>query len=172
MKVIVVAPHPDDETIGCGGAMLRHAKDGDEVIWLIVTCVTPEAFGQERVASRAAEIKAVAEHLGVKKTIEMGFPTTTLDQVSDGDMIGAFSKVFSEEAPEVVYTPFAGDPHSDHRRVAEAVAACSKWFRYPSVKTVLAYEAISETDAALDVYGPRFTPNWFVDISGHLSQLR
>jgi N-acetylglucosamine malate deacetylase 1 len=75
--------------------------------------------------------------------------------------------VFKEFAPDEVLLPHRGDVHSDHRVVFDAAAACTKWFRYPSVRRVLAYETLSETDFALPPQDA-FVPNYFVDISGHL----
>jgi LmbE family N-acetylglucosaminyl deacetylase len=86
-----------------------------------------------------------------------------------GELIAKVSKVFQIFQPEEVFIPHQGDVHSDHRITFEAVSACSKWFRYPSVKRVLAYETLSETEFSLDS-SKAFQPNVFVDISQHLEQ--
>ena len=81
-----------------------------------------------------------------------------------GEMIYHFSKVFRDFCPEEVFVPHRGDVHTDHQVVFDAVGACCKWFRYPSVKRVLAYETLSETEFGLNPQAG-FQPNVFVDIS-------
>ncbi|MNY13139.1 hypothetical protein D3C86_1462560 [compost metagenome] len=82
--------------------------------------------------------------------------------------MSSIGQVFKELAPNRVYLPFPGDVHTDHRYVFDAALACTKWFRYPSVSSVLAYETLSETEFGISPQGPVFSPNYFVDISDHL----
>src|SRR5690606_29742387 len=70
---------------------------------------------------------------------------------------------------EILYLPNRSDVHTDHRIVFDAGAACAKWFRFPKVRQVLAYETLSETDAAVP-YGESFRPNVFVDITEFLAR--
>jgi LmbE family N-acetylglucosaminyl deacetylase len=169
-RVLVVAPHPDDELLGCGGTLLRHAKSGDNVAWAIVTQMT-EAFGAtpERVARRSDEIRRVGEGLCATKTYELGFPTTELDTVPRADLIGELASCFAEFKPQVVYVPFREDAHSDHGIVFDSVAAVSKSFRRPEVELILAYETLSETDFGLSPMGG-FRPNVFVNIEDELAR--
>jgi LmbE family N-acetylglucosaminyl deacetylase len=83
------------------------------------------------------------------------------------DLISAISNVFKDFEPEEVFVPHPSDIHTDHRVVFDAVASCTKWFRYPSVKRVLAYETLSETDFGLGV-SQAFRPNVFVNIEPYL----
>lgn len=168
-KVIVIAPHPDDETLGCGGTILRHAAEGDKVSWVIMTGMhTENGFSQERVLQRDKEIETVAAKYEFISVHKLGFPTATLDQIPLADLVGALSKVLTTESPEYVYVPFPGDVHTDHRVVFDVAMACTKWFRYPSVRRILAYETISETDFGINPVLDSFKPNVFVDISRFL----
>jgi LmbE family N-acetylglucosaminyl deacetylase len=85
------------------------------------------------------------------------------------ELIEQFSAVFKKFGPEHVFLPHRSDVHSDHRVVFDAGAACAKWFRYPSVRRLLSYETISETDFCLDTRSP-FQPNCFVDITRYLER--
>ena len=166
--VIVVAPHPDDETLGCGGTLLRHRVEGDAVHWLIVTAMTEAAgWNNAVIAARENEIAAIGDHFGFHGTHRLDFPAAGLDVVPRADLVCAINDVFKVTAPDTVYVPFAGDAHSDHRIVAETAGACTKWFRQPGVKRVLAYETLSETEFGLLAAEP-FAPNHFVDISATL----
>lgn len=165
-KVMVVAPHADDETLGCGGTLLRHLAEGDQVFWLVATEVSEEfGFSAERVNSRQQEIHKVAKAYGFKDYKVLRFRPAGLDRYPLGDLIGQFSEVISEFKPEVIYAPFRNDAHSDHAVVFDAVVAASKSFRYPFVKRVLMYETISETDYGMKPESSGFRPNVYVQIS-------
>lgn len=170
-SVLVIAPHPDDETLGCGGTMLRARARGDEVNWLIVTAVTEAAgFSVEQVVTRRQEIAAVANALDVTRTIELEHATAALDQLPLGQLISEIGAVVSNVEATDIYLPFRRDAHSDHAIVFDAGAACSKWFRYPSVSRVLAYETPSETDFDIAPDSTGFRPNVFVDVTPWLDE--
>ena len=167
--ILVVAPHPDDETLGCGGAVLRHLHEGCQVHWLIVTDITPElGYNSGQIADREKEIAKVAEFLGFAEVHRLGFPTTRLDSLPSGDIVSGIAKVIEKTACRMIYLPFIGDAHSDHRVVFEAGAACSKWFRRSSLRIVRAYETPSETDFGRNPCCAGFRPNLFLDITPHL----
>lgn len=166
-RILVVAPHADDELLGCGGTLLRLQAEGAEVGWLIVTAI--EANNESayaRIESRRHEIERVRQGLGVmpQHLFELDFPTTRLDEYPINQLVGRFSQVFFDFQPDEVLLPHAHDIHSDHRVVFDAACACTKWFRYPSVKRILSYETLSETDFVLKPEGI-FQPTSYVDIS-------
>ena len=172
MRTLVIAPHPDDELLGCGGTLLRRVAEGGTVGWLLMTAMTEEAgWTHARIKQRAMEIERVREGLGInaRHFYALGLATADLDQVPMGTLVARVSQVFKDFVPEEVLLPHPGDVHSDHRVTFEAASACTKWFRYPSVKRVLTYETLSETDAGLDLQRG-FQPNVFVDVSGHLER--
>ena len=169
-RVLVVAPHPDDETLGCGGTILRMADNGAQVAWLIVTDMSEEnGWSLTRVRERDAEIEKVTALFGFSDVFRMGLVTSQLDTVPMSELVGKFAAVFNSFQPQQVFLPNWSDAHSDHRVTFDAGAACVKWFRYPSVRRVLTYETISETDFALDARSP-FRPNYYVDISEYLER--
>lgn len=170
MKTLVIAPHPDDEVLGVGGTLLRRKAEGAELAWLIVTGIS-EANGwrKEQVERRGDEIARVTAVFGFDHVFTLDFPTTQLDRIPIGDLVGAISGVFKVFQPDEVFVPHPSDVHTDHRAVFDAAAACTKWFRYPSVKRVLAYETLSETDFGLRTE-LSFRPNVFVDIAPFLEE--
>jgi N-acetylglucosamine malate deacetylase 1 len=170
VKTLVVAPHPDDETLGCGGTLLRRAASGVEVGWLIVTGISEQnGWPVEQVSRRDAEIAQVAAEIGFTQVFNLRLPTAQLDTLPLSELVMQFAAVFKEFQPEEVFLPHRADAHSDHRVVFDAATACTKWFRYPFVRRVLAYETISETESGLDS-GCTFQPNCFIDISGFLER--
>ena len=170
MRTLVVAPHPDDEVLGCGGTLLRRKQEGGEVAWLIVTGMSEEAgWARAIIERRRSEIELVSQAIGFDRVFELGLRPAGLDRLPMGDLVRGISEVFREFQPEEVFVPHREDVHTDHRIVFDAVAACSKWFRYPSVRRVLSYETLSETEFGLGPEGA-FRPNCFVDITGHLDR--
>lgn len=167
-KTLIIAPHPDDETLGCGGTILRRKHEGSKIAWLIVTSISEkEGWDKEKVKNRKKEIKSVEKHYGFDALYSLDFPSIKLDQIPMKDLIDAFSKVIKEFEPQEVFIPHGGDIHSDHRIVYEVATACTKWFRYPSVTSLLAYETASETEFNHS-RGSTFHPNIYYDISNFI----
>lgn len=169
--ILVVAPHPDDESLGCGGTLLRHIDEGDSVHWLIITTMTSsQGFSAERIATRNMEIDMVASTYRFAGVHRSEFPTTRLDTLPMGDLVGAIGKIFQTVRPDTVYIPYRNDAHSDHAAVFDATVSCCKSFRHPSVKRVYAYETLSETEFGLRSDDPGFRPNLFTDIGDRLER--
>ncbi|WP_445666645.1 PIG-L deacetylase family protein [Fodinibius sp. AD559] len=169
--VLIVSAHPDDETLGAGGTILRHSKQGDDIIWLIVTNIFEhQGFSKQRISERQEEIEQVAERFNFEDTVKLDYPTMSLSSQDLGELISDISKVVKEYKPEVIYTMNRSDAHSDHRIIFDAVMACTKSFRYPFIREVLMYECISETEFAPALPEKRFQPNCYVDISAELEE--
>jgi len=165
-KVMIVAPHPDDETLGCGGTLLRHMFDGDEVYWLICTTITEsQGFTKERVEERQEEIEVVSKMFGFAGYRQLNFKTTELDQVPRKELVNCISDYIQEIKPLTIYLPYRNDVHSDHAYVFDSSVACSKSFRYPFVKKICVYETLSETEFGLRTDDGGFKPNMWVDIT-------
>lgn len=171
MIVLHVTPHADDETLGCGGTLLRHAAAGDELHWLIVTdLVAAAGYSEQAMADREREIEAVAAAYGFAGVHRLRLPDAGLDRLPLLELALALRGVVREVEPEVVYLPHRGDAHSDHRAVFDAAVASLRRHRAPWVRRILSYETPSETDLALDPGGAGFRPNVFVDVTPHLER--
>ena len=170
-RVLVAAVHPDDETLACGATLLKHAASGDRIFWLILTSMKPEqGFDPARIEGRAKEIERVHQEYGFAERFELDLPTTALDTVPLGEIVARVSAVLDKVRPTVLYLPFGGDVHSDHRVGFEALWAAAKSFRRPELKRVLAGETVSETEFAPALEGRGFCPNHFVDVGGYLER--
>ena len=170
-NVIVISAHPDDETLGVGGTILKHIDKGDIVYWLIVTNVfEKQGYSNDSVKTRQLEIAKVEKMFGFKKTFCLNYPTMNLSSSSLIKMVPEISDIFNIVRPEIIYTHNRSDAHSDHRIIFDAVMACTKSFRYPFIKKVLMYECISETEFAPALAEKVFTPNYFVDITPFLDK--
>ena len=166
----MIAPHPDDEVLGVGGTLLRRKAEGGKTAWLVVSAIAVETgWSESKVGQRAEEIKQVAEFFRFDDVFMLELPSTRLDRMPMSDIVAKVSEVFRPFEPEEVFVPNRSDVHTDHRIVFDAVASCTKWFRYPFVKRVLAYETLSETDFGLGT-DKGFCPNVFVDIEPFLDR--
>ena len=168
-KVLVIAPHPDDETLGCGGTLYRHKHEGDELYWCIITEISVDTgWSEETVQKRDTEIDAVAEKYGFSGVFNFQMPTTKIDTLPLSDLIEKLTEVYKKVGPEIIYMPFAHDVHTDHQLIAKALQSTFKWFRYSHIRKVLMYEILSETEFNF-IEKRKFSPNVFVDISDHLN---
>lgn len=169
--VLVIAPHPDDETLGCGGTLLLFKEKGFQINWLIITEVFEEfGFSKERVQTRNNDILNVTKKYGFDNVIRVGIPTSRVDEVSKGKLVEEISNAFKEVKPNIIFVPFYNDVHTDHKVIAEATISCTKWFRYPFVEKVLYYETLSETDFNIDSSASKFKPNVYIDIGQYLDE--
>ncbi len=169
MKVMVISPHPDDETLGAGGTLLKMKAEGHQIYWLNITNMKPEyGYKPERIAERNAEIKKVQELYGVDGFYNLELEPAGVDKIDLGKFIPMLKEVLEEVKPEVLLLPYQHDVHSDHRVIFEAAYSCTKSFRAPYLKTVLAMEILSETDQAMQENG--FVPNVFVDVTEYIDK--
>ena len=168
MNILVVAPHPDDETLGCGGTLYRHKREGNELYWITVTKISVETgWSVETVKAREDEIDTVADKYGFQDVFQFGLPTTRIDTLPISDLIAKLTAVYSKIEPGIIYMPFSHDVHTDHQFVATAMQSTYKWFRSPHIQKVLMYETVSETEYNF-AEDRIFRPNVFVDISNYL----
>lgn len=167
MKVLAVSIHPDDETLGCGGTLLRHIADGDEVSWLIVTKVHQPQWSESVQHQKADEVRRVSEAYGFRSVTWLDFPTIRLETVAQADLIQELRLAVEKHRPEIVYVVHHGDVHTDHHAGFNALLSVLKTFymKQIGVRRVLSYETLSSTDAAPALGHRMFLPNVFHDIS-------
>jgi LmbE family N-acetylglucosaminyl deacetylase len=171
MKILVISPHPDDETLGCGGTILKHKDLGDQIYWLIITNIDVEnGWGKDIIEKRQKEIETVAEMYGFEKTFKLDYPTAKLDTIPIQKIIESISKVIFEIKPEIIYLPNRSDVHTDHQIAFKAAYSCTKNFRYPFIKKILMYETLSETEFAPALPENTFIPNVFMDITKYFEK--
>jgi N-acetylglucosamine malate deacetylase 1 len=167
-KVLFISVHGDDETLGCGGTILKHKKSGDDIFWLIVT--EPKNSGRKEI--RRKEIERVSIEYGFKKIYNLNIPSTKLDLTPTAKLIEEISDIVNSVKPEILYLPNRTDVHTDHQIAFKAVYSCTKSFRYPFIRRVLMYETLSETEFAPPLPENTFMPNVFIDITEFFEKKR
>ena len=169
MNVLIVSPHPDDETLGAGGTALRFLDEGNKVSWLNITGISESnIFLDEMKQIRKKQLDEIVEFYKFTDYINLNLPTTKLDSYDTSVAIDKISAAFKKVSPEIVILPDYNDAHSDHRKVFDWCYACTKTFRYPSVKQILTMEIISETDFGRPEQP--FHPNYYIDITKYMDK--
>ena len=164
-SVLVISPHGLDEALGCGGAMARHADEGDAVHVLIVC-----GDGTGRDAARRAAAQKAAQVLGAKPPRFAGFPENRSDTVPLGEIIGAIERCVAEVKPAAVYVSHGGNLNIDHQTCYRAAVTALRPVPGSPVRAIYAYEILSSTDWATPGIGAPFLPNRFVDIGAQLER--
>lgn len=166
-KILVITVHPDDETLGCGGTLLKNKVNGNEIHWLICTTIDKNHSYYEE---REREIKNVSKMYGFDSVHNLRLKTMQVDEYSLIELVSKISNVMNEIKPDTIYLPFKSDIHSDHRKIFEASYSCTKSFRYSFIKKIYMMEVLSETEFAPSTKEDSFIPNVFVDISEYITK--
>lgn len=169
-RPLVIAPHPDDEILGCGGVLARLCAEGAEAHVAIVTRGAPPRFRPEQ--DEVARTEALAAHrlLGVKQTHFIGLPAAELDRVPHADLNSGLERLIAQISPDTVFVPHFGDVHLDHQLVFRSALVAARPTRSDAPLRLYAYETLSETNWNAPGVAPAFIPNTFVDISEYLER--
>jgi len=174
-RLLIVAAHPDDEVLGCGGTMARAAASGAEVHVLFMADGVGSRGADAAAAEqdpRVAAARAACEILGARPPLFRSFPDNEMDVVSRLALTREIETMIADLAPDTVLTHHAGDVNIDHRRLHDAtITACRPQPGHP-VRTLAFFEVASSTEWQPPGSAPAFLPNLFVDISGSLDRKR
>lgn len=164
-KVLVIAAHPDDELLGCGGVVAQHTKRGDHVTTLVM-CEGESLRYQGQEINQQSHIWKAAKVLGVDDVRSFQFPDQKLETIILTDLIDPILKVVREIEPNIVYTQYGGDVNRDHKILFEAVLVATRPTEH-FIETVYAFDTASSTEWA---YPRSFIPDTWIDISETLEQ--
>lgn len=167
MNVLVLAPHPDDEVLGCGGSIARHASRGDRVHVAVMTRAIPEVASSQQVTTVREELRRAHAVLGVASTEFLDLPAPQLDTIPESHIASRIGAVVSALRPSVVYIPHFGDIHVDHSVTHRAALVACRPLSDSPVRRLVSYETLSETEWPVPL-SEAFAPNVFVDISDFL----
>jgi N-acetylglucosamine malate deacetylase 1 len=174
MRVLVVAAHPDDEILGCGGTMARLAKEGHEVHIAIMAEGMTSRYAQREAADSGQlchlhqQAEAASKKVGAKKVTLFKLPDNRLDSVPLLDVVKLVEELVESWQPEVIYTHHPGDLNVDHGVVNRAVLTATRPMTGQPVREIYAFEVASSTEWAFQGIAPPFHANTFVDIGGTL----
>ncbi len=167
---MVIAPHPDDEILGCGGSIAKHASSGDDVFVVVVTKGEPPIFSEDIVERGRNECREADALLGVRETIFMDFPAVKLEEVARYELNDRFIRMIQTYYPEVVYIPHRGDMQLDHKLTVDAAMVALRPKYEHRVRIIYAYETVSETGWDIPNTTNEFIPNCYNDISEYMDR--
>jgi LmbE family N-acetylglucosaminyl deacetylase len=169
--VLIVAAHCDDEVLGCGGTIARHVYEGDVVYTVFMTdgeSSRPNA-DQNSLVIRYSAAEQARKILGIKENFFLNFPDNRLDSFPLIEVIKRLQLIIDQLRPNIIYTHHHGDLNIDHTITHRAVMTACRPLPGHSVREIYAFEVVSSTDWAAPFADP-FIPNYYVDISSHLSK--
>lgn len=175
MNILIIAAHPDDEVLGCGGTMARHAAAGDSVhILILAEGATSRRDGgsSEELENLAVAASQAAAALGAEMPRMLGLPDNKMDSLPLLDIVQAIEAVIDEVKPAVVYTHHGGDLNIDHRITHQATLTACRALPGATVKKLYAFEVVSSTEWSSDALGGCFQATHFVDVSGQIEALK
>lgn len=161
MKVLVFAPHNDDEVLGVGGTIAKYASQGHEVF----ICEVTKSNTVEEIKEERSEALAAHQLLGVKETIFLDFPIVTLRETPLVKINAEFLKVLEDIRPNIAFIPHKGDMHMDHTVVSHSAMVALRPINGIKVENIYAYETLSETEWNLPTVDNAYIPNVWSDIS-------
>ena len=162
--ILVVAAHPDDEVLGCGGTMARYVEQGDKV-YSVFVADGEGARGEDNIHStRYIMAENAAKILGTEEPRFFDFPDNRLDSVALLDIVQRLEGAIEEINPSVVYTHHGGDLNVDHRITQQAVLTACRPMPGSNIEAIYGFEVLSSTEWAEPTVNP-FCPSFYVDIS-------
>lgn len=167
-NILVLAPHPDDEVLGCGATMAKYASAGHKVFVLVATRGSKKLYADDRIENVRNEALRAHKVLGVTETFFLDFPAPELDTVPLADISREIARILSENKIHTLYLPHRGDIHNDHRVVFNAGLVASRPVGDYSVKEIYAYETLSETEWAAPFGDDAFIPTCFINVEDAL----
>jgi len=165
-NILIIAPHIDDETLGCGGTILKLKKNKKKVSMILVCESHGYTKNKKLLSEKEKQIQIVKKKYMFNKFLRFNYPSSKMYKVDERELIEKFNHAINEIKPDTIIIPFLNDAHSDHRIVSSALQSAVKIFRKKYIKTILYSEIISETDHAISSsVDKNFNPNLFIDIS-------
>ncbi len=168
MNILVVAPHADDEVLGCGGLLAKYAQAGHNTYVAVMTNAyygAPELFPENLIQSIRAEALEAHKILGVKQTFFYDFPAPRLETFPSFEIANALGKLIREQEIDTLYLPHRGDMHKDHGVIFYAAMVAARPVNHCPVRRIYCYETLSETDWAAPFGSDVFIPNVYENIA-------
>lgn len=165
MNILIIAPHPDDEVLGCGGTIAKYVAKSDEISVCYVTKPYTPDWSEDYIKLKEIEISKSNSILGISKRFNLDFPAVKLDTIPQKDINDSLYEIISKLSPDYVFIPHHGDINKDHGIVHDAALVALRPV-VNSCQCILIYETLSETEWG--TYPQSFHPQYYVDISDTL----
>ena len=175
-NVLIIAAHPDDELLGCGGTVARHINEGDKVHFLIMAEGATARYkdrkeGKHTEAEKLFECsREVSQFLGAEEPIFGRLHDNRMDSYDFLDIVKIIEKISSAINPQIVYTHHGNDLNIDHQLTHRAALTALRPVPGSKIEAILAFETLSSTEWSSKQQGLPFTPNHYIEITDYLEQ--
>lgn len=170
MNILIIAPHPDDEILGCGGTIAKRVKEGHDAYVCVITKGFEPLFKEELVQQTREECRRADAFLGVKNTFFLDFPAAMLEEVPRYKLNDGILSIVKKVQPDEVYIPHHGDMQIDHKMVVDAAMVALRPKYEHRVKRIYAYETLSETGWDAPNTVNEFIPTVYEDITSTIDK--
>ena len=172
MNVLVIGAHPDDEILGCGGTMARHAAEGDNVYVSILAWGVASRYTPDMIEKQKARVLEASKIIGVKETVFFGIGGSErrFDEFPFIDIIKPLEECIDRFRPDIIYTHHRGDSNTDHQVTFKATVSAARTLGKFVVNKFMCYETLSSTDQAPPFTEYAFMPNVFVNIEPYMEK--
>jgi LmbE family N-acetylglucosaminyl deacetylase len=174
MNILVIAAHPDDEVLGCGGTIARLVQEKHDIFIAILGEGITSRYKQREHADESLmkelrkRTQRVAKLLGVKQIFTFDLPDNRFDTIAMLDIVKLIEDLIERVQPQIIFTHHGGDLNIDHGYVFRATLTAARPITGSSVKTIYAYEVPSSTEWAMGKFNQPFQPTTFIDIQNTL----
>jgi len=172
-KILAIVSHPDDEIIGCGGTLIKHVKQKDQVK-VVFTSESERArsknvnTNEKNSHERIMQAKKISKKLGFKEPIFLNYPSLSLSRKKITEMNSEIQKIIIKFKPNVIYTHSPYDVHHDHRATFDATLVASRPSKHIKIEEILTFEIPSATEFSIYPNKKNFIPTCFVNIENHI----
>lgn len=167
-RILVIAAHPDDELLGLGGTVARHASYKDQVTIALIADAGTARYEDETIQAVRRSALQAAKWLGVSDVRFAGLADQKLDTLPILEITQWIERILQDIQPRIIYTHHRGDINRDHQVVYEATLTAARPYSAPYIERILCYETPSATEWAGPYVENYFVPNVYIDITNHL----
>ena len=170
MRILIIAPHMDDEVLGCGGTILRHVNDGHKVsVCVVANRAYDHVYNKARIEQEKNACRKAQAILGYHDLTFLDLPDERLDTCQI-DIIVPLEETLQRVLPDIVYIPHRGDMNQDHRAVFEAARVACRPFAPYRIQSLRVFEVPSSTDQVTAISEWPFCPTMYVDVTDTLAK--
>ena len=165
-KILVIAAHPDDETIGCGGSLLRHASENDEIAVVTLTngVGSRDEAKEKDLINREVSARKAIKMLGADWIAKGDFPDNAMDSVPLLEIVKFIEQIKEKYNPDIIYSHSPSDLNIDHKVVTSATLTAFRPQPGEKNSEIRLFEVPSATDYSIDELEGSFNPNLFINI--------
>ena len=168
-NILVIAAHPDDEMLGCGGSIIKLKKKCDIKVLFMTDGVSARKKNHKKILERRNSCEKLFKKLKIKKPVFLDFPDNQMDKVPLLEIVKKIERIIKEIKPHTIFTHYSDCLNIDHQITCKAVLTACRPIKNNTVKKILSFEIPSSTDWAL-YKDKQFQPNYFIDISKHINE--